>query len=85
MLLDELLNDVPAMRRLARLLRGRSQTPVDVELHESFLDHAALHEELARSLAVGAEAAAGHVQTLRSDAPGFRAPTRQRAGCAVPV
>lgn len=59
MLLDDLLNDVSAMRRLVRLLRRRSRPPVDVQLHESFLDQAALHEELlARSLRVGSNAAA---------------------------
>ena len=46
MLLDDLLNDQLAMRRLAGLLRRRARPTADSQIHESFLDHAALHEEL---------------------------------------
>jgi hypothetical protein len=58
MLLDDLLNDGPAMRGLVGLLRRRSRPTVDAQLHESFLDHAALHEEqFTRSLGFAAKPA----------------------------
>jgi hypothetical protein len=58
MLLDDLLNDQPALRRLISRLRRHSQRPVDTPLHESFLDQAALQEELfTRIVGAGAEPA----------------------------
>jgi hypothetical protein len=58
MLLDDLLNDGQAMRSLVGLLRRRSRPTAYAQLHESFLDHAALHEEqFTRSLGIGAERA----------------------------
>jgi hypothetical protein len=56
MLLDDLLNDGQAMRSLVGLLRRRSRPAVDAQLHESFLDHAALHEaQFTRSLVIAAK------------------------------
>ncbi len=46
MLLDDLLNDGRVMQRLAGLLRRRSRPTYETQLHESFLDQAALQEEL---------------------------------------
>lgn len=58
MLLDDLLSDKPALRRLIGRLRRYSRRPVDAPLHESFLDQAALHEELfTRFQGAGAETA----------------------------
>jgi len=55
MLLDDLLNDEPAMRGLVALFLRRSRPTVDAQPHESFLDHAALHDEIfARSLGMRA-------------------------------
>jgi hypothetical protein len=47
MVLDDLLNDEPAMRRLAGLLRKRAGPATHEPVHASFLDQAALYEELA--------------------------------------
>ncbi len=46
MLLDDLLNDEPAMRRLAGLFRRRPRRTPDGRNQESFLDEAALYEDL---------------------------------------
>ncbi len=46
MLLDDLLKDAPTMRRLVGLIRHHSRPSYEAQLHESFLDHAALQEEL---------------------------------------
>jgi hypothetical protein len=57
MLLDDLLSDEPAIRRLIGLLRRRLR-PVadDAPLHESFVDQAALYEELCARLGHPAKA-----------------------------
>jgi hypothetical protein len=58
MLLDDLLNDGPTMRSLVGLLRRRSRPTAEAQLHESFLDHAALHEEqITRSRGISAKPA----------------------------
>ena len=58
MLLDDLLNDGSVMRSLVAIIRRRSRPTVDTQLHESFLDHAALHDELfTRSLGIAAKSA----------------------------
>ncbi len=53
MLLDDLLDDGPTMRRLVGLIRHHSRPSYEAELHESFLDHAALQEELFTRLQQG--------------------------------
>jgi hypothetical protein len=58
MLLDDLLSDEPALRRLIGRLRRHNRPPAAAPVHESFLDQAALHEELfIRCLVTGAESA----------------------------
>ena len=51
MLLDDLLTHERAMRRLATLFRRRRKGNGLSEEHESFLDEAALHRDLAARLA----------------------------------
>lgn len=51
MLLDDLLDDEPVMRRLAGLFRRRPRRTPDGPVHESFLDEAALYDDLIGRLA----------------------------------
>jgi hypothetical protein len=58
MLLDDLLSDERVLRRLIGRLGRHTRRPVDAPLHESFLDQAALHEELFTRFLAGAKPAA---------------------------
>ena len=52
MVLDDLLNDEPAMRRLVGLFRKRAGPATPEPVHASFLDQAALYEDLVMRLGV---------------------------------
>ena len=79
MLLDDLLNDGLMMRRFIGLIRYHSRPSYEAQLHESFVDHLALQEDLFTRLHMQ-ESKRALAPSMRRDPP-MSATSRSRDLC----